>query len=970
MNLFAVVPNAETWQYIAWFLALIEIILGLYILALNFQNTANRHLSFLLALTGVTNLVTGLLLSQTITRESATTLTCILGATSAAFQPLVVVLTVILFKPTWHGGLWRWARWLLYGLMVLPVGLTIADVNWGTRLWYTGLPANYAGGFVSLSVYAAGSLAAPIRILAFPILSLAAIIIALYAAWRDKSASPATRRLAWMVCGALLVAAVIQFSLANTWGALALLGSSSVYALVYGYAIFRQLVSERRLQRGRLQLRLTLLVLTVAAPLLTAVVVFVTNRAGQQIQQDADERLRASYSVVKAGTEMWLDSNLRALAQLVALPDIISMDPAQQKPVLEAMARTYPHMYLVSTIGLDGVNVARSDSAALTNYGDRQYFRSVRDGADKAFQVLIGRTTNKPALVVAMPIKDSSGKIVGVGMFASELTQISESLKELRVGQAGYAYIVSADNYLIAHPDPQMLLKDNQLKDVKDNPPVKSLRLGSAPLDSTQQAAGILPYYTDEQGMRWRYVAGTMSESWGIVVQQPDSELQAIQASFQNIAWITVLASMLILGTLVSLIIRQAIRPIGTLTQVTASIAAGDLGRTAPVESEDELGALARSFNSMTEQLRALIGGLEQRVAERTRDLARRSDYLAASAEVAHAASSILDSERLVKEVVGLIRERFNLYYVGLFLVDEEKEWAVLHASTGQPSQAMLARGHKLALDDKSMVGWSISNAQARIAVQAEADAVRRITAERPETHSEAVLPLRSRGQVLGALTVQSAQPNAFDEETVTVLQTMADQIAIALENARLLAESHAAIEAMRRASGELSLQGWSQLLRSQSVSGVRSVESGVAPIQGDWPLQARQAMQEGRSVHAGGTGAQTPLAIPIKVRGNVIGVIDTAKPSGSRWTPEEIALAEALADQLGTALESARLYQDTQRRAAREKLTGEIAAHIRETLQVDKVLRTAAREFGEALGGAEVSIRLAPKEQGNGNGR
>ncbi len=271
----------------------------------------------------------------------------------------------------------------------------------------------------------------------------------------------------------------------------------------------------------------------------------------------------------------------------------------------------------------------------------------------------------------------------------------------------------------------------------------------------------------------------------------------------------------------------------------------------------------------------------------------------------------------------------------------------------------MLARGHKLAVDGNSMIGWSIANAQARITLQAEADAVRRVTAELPETSSEAALPLRSRGKVLGALTVQSDKPNAFDQDTVTVLQTMADQIAIALENARLLAESQSAVEAMRRAASELSHESWRQIAQVQTISGVHSDPSGVATI------PSTRA--------APGRSAPNALAIPVKVRGNTIGVIDTFKPVESgQWTPEEIALAETVADQLGAALDSARLYEDTQRRAAQERLTGAITTKMRESLDMERVLNTAADEMYQALGLDRLVIQLAaqttaPEDTGTG---
>ena len=250
----------------------------------------------------------------------------------------------------------------------------------------------------------------------------------------------------------------------------------------------------------------------------------------------------------------------------------------------------------------------------------------------------------------------------------------------------------------------------------------------------------------------------------------------------------------------------------------------------------------------MTVQLRGMIDGLEQNVRDRTADLERRSSYLEASAEVSRAASSILDPQELIGSSVNLIRERFGLYYVGLFLVDMAGEYAVLQAGTGAAGRAMLARNHRI-LVGTGMIGWSVEHAEARIALQAETDAVRVVNPELPETRSEAALPLRSRGRVLGALSVQSTSPDAFDEDTITVLQTMADQVAVALDNARLFSESEAALDEARRAYGELSTRAWHELGRSRSDLGYRYAYSEVVPRQDAWSAAMREARRTGQCV-------------------------------------------------------------------------------------------------------------------------
>ncbi len=365
-------------------------------------------------------------------------------------------------------------------------------------------------------------------------------------------------------------------------------------------------------------------------------------------------------------------------------------------------------------------------------------------------------------------------------------------------------------------------------------------------------------------------------------------------------------------------------------------------------------------------------------MAERTQDLENRSAYLEATAEVGRVATSILDTDQLIQQVVELIRERFGLYYVGLFLVDEAREWAVLRAGTGVAGQIMLARGHRIKVGT-GMIGWSVAHTQPRVALEAGEDAVRLATPELPDTRSEAALPLHSRGQVLGALSVQHAQPGAFDKDTLAVLQTMADQVAVALDNARLFAESQATLEAASRAYGELSLRAWNDLSRTRPEWGYRFAQTSVTPVKGDWRPEMLQAVQTGQSVQTDheppgspsrersrwvevGDGTEGPmLAIPLKVRDHVVGALSFRKGNTEKaWTTEEVVLLETLAEQLSLALESARLHQDTQRRAARERVVSEVTARIRETLDLETVLKAAAEEMRQALGLEEFAVSLA----------
>jgi len=360
------------------------------------------------------------------------------------------------------------------------------------------------------------------------------------------------------------------------------------------------------------------------------------------------------------------------------------------------------------------------------------------------------------------------------------------------------------------------------------------------------------------------------------------------------------------------------------------------------------------------EELAMLNEELGQRVAVATRGLEERSAYLEGAAEISRAAASILDTDDLVRQVVTRIQVQFDLYYVGLFLVDERNEWAVLQAGTGEAGRKMLAQGHRIEIGE-GMIGWSIANAKARIALDVGEDAVRFDNPDLPETHSEVAVPLRSRGRVLGALTIQSVEKEAFGQDIITVFQTMADQLAVALDNAELFAKSEAALEAERRAYAELSQDAWKELTRSKAiVSHYIADTSGAAR-----PLQVQRSTRPLRVTDETIQDDGLTAVIPIKSRGNVLGGIKLSRSEDSgEWTQDQLALAETLSEQISTALDSARLYQDTQRRAAREQLIGEVTSQMRETLEMKAVLNTAAREISEALGLAALDVRLDVREQ------
>lgn len=366
----------------------------------------------------------------------------------------------------------------------------------------------------------------------------------------------------------------------------------------------------------------------------------------------------------------------------------------------------------------------------------------------------------------------------------------------------------------------------------------------------------------------------------------------------------------------------------------------------------------ARGYAAELEKQRA---SLEDMVAERTDDLVRRTRYLEATTVIARDAASVLDLQEQLVRVVNLVSGQFGFYHTGIFLLDPSGEWVVLQAASSEGGQRMLAHGHRLRLG-VGVIGHAAELGEPRIALDVGEDAMFFDSPDLPNTRSEIALPLRARGEVIGVLDVQSAEPAAFDDEDVAVLQTLADQVAVAISNVRLFEQAQAAVAAERRAYGEMSRAAWREMLRTQlDLSFLSNREDTV--LAGDlWRPEMKTALRTGETTP--GDGNTNTLAIPIKVRGQIVGVVDGRKPDGrGEWTPEEVELLEALTSQLNVALEGARLYHDAQRLAARERVIGQVTGRMREPLELEAVLETAVSEIRQALGLDELVVRLtAPR--------
>lgn len=380
-------------------------------------------------------------------------------------------------------------------------------------------------------------------------------------------------------------------------------------------------------------------------------------------------------------------------------------------------------------------------------------------------------------------------------------------------------------------------------------------------------------------------------------------------------------------------------------------------------------------LNQANHELENLTVNLEQRVNERTAELenanaqtGRRAARLKAVTELSESIAQLQDLSELFSATTKLISERFNFYHVGIFLLDQNREYAILQAANSEGGKQMLARNHRLRLG-VGVVGFCAQTGQPRIALDVGADAVFFNNPDLPDTRSEAALPMYSRGETIGVLDVQSTEAGAFSQEDLQVLTALANQVSIAMENTRLLMETRAALVQVQEVYNEFTRTAWSRTVTQVEQRGFRfqtgRIEMLEEALQSPEVTSAIQSGEVKADQTNGTRGKRVALAVPVKLRGEVIGVLHVQSNDPHKyWQNDEIGLVQAVAERAAFAMENARLFQDARRRAAKERLISEASARISGALNVENILRATAEELERVLGGSEILIQFQGKEQ------
>jgi PAS domain S-box-containing protein len=341
-------------------------------------------------------------------------------------------------------------------------------------------------------------------------------------------------------------------------------------------------------------------------------------------------------------------------------------------------------------------------------------------------------------------------------------------------------------------------------------------------------------------------------------------------------------------------------------------------------------------------QATAALQQAHQELARYTENLERRTAQLQVGAEVAREAAAILDVQRLLDRAVHLVSERFGFYHAGAFLIDEAGKYAILRAASSEGGHRMLERGHKLPIGKLGIVGYVAATGEPRIALDVGEDAVYFDNPDMPYTRSEMGLPLKIRGQTIGVLDVQDTQEAAFSEDDVAVLQTLADQLAVAIDNARLVERAETQLRELNLLYGKYSTSAWADLMTPDRPLSYVYDRIDVMPVDKLSVPALDIALARGETVaHVEPETQERVLATPLRLHDQIIGSLGIQEANGGRgWSPQEIALIEAVSEQVALALENAQHFAETQKAAQQRQVLNELARALATHLDIESVLK------------------------------
>ena len=573
------------------------------------------------------------------------------------------------------------------------------------------------------------------------------------------------------------------------------------------------------------------------------------------------------------------------------------------------------------------------------------------------------------------PFFDEVGNFKGVATSDIAFSQIQEIINKIQVGKKGYAFLLDSKGVILGIGENAggyyEIMSDSMLTATYSVKAKGWTELITAMLKGGEGFTEAI----DPQGKSVfvAYIPVGLNTGWSLALAFPQDELFQKASSPQNTLIFYAVLIVLIFGGILYLLTRSITQPLRRLTLYASQLSAeklhligGKLKEPIQIHTGDELEDLAEAFNQMSGDLAYTLETLEEKVADRARSLERRSLELEIIAEVAREITIIHDLNTLLNVSANLIRERFKYYHVGIFLIDERGEFAILRAASSVAAHQMLEQNYKLKVGQEGLVGNVTRTGQAHIALDVGTDAIHFQNPFLPETHSEIALPLRSRSMTIGALDIQADVQSAFSEQDVKVFQLLADQLSAAIENAQLVQQVEGTFTELNNAYRLQTQSVWQSTINHYKRPSYEYDGIQVRDVPRQLPKDLLKQLENGDPIiikeneMQKDNRAKTTLMVPIMVLNQVIGVIGLEQESPDyTWTDQEISIVQAAANRAGITLENARLLEESQRRAVKERAIFDATARIGSALNIGNILQATAEEIERILGNSEVILQI-----------